>query len=128
MIGLLIRNTAARCPDLRMGILDAGVEPILRAAGSDSECAAEAYGALRDLGCDVQYVKVLEDGQIVSAYESFGGEKKLQFNPVYDDRDDFISRVEDNAEAPFKGQTPTSLEGSHDHDHDHVHSGDSGCC
>lgn len=100
---------------------------MLRAAGIDPLSAPEAYGALRDLGCDVQYVKVLEDGRVVSAYEVFGGEKKLQFNPVYDDRDDFISRVEENGQAPFKENKVASVI-DHDHDHDHVHSSEGGCC
>jgi hypothetical protein len=122
---LLFRNIAARCPELRDGILDAGAETVLRAAGIDTNCAPEAYGALRDLGCDVQYVKVV-DGQVVPAYETFGSAgASTKFRPVYDDRPDFTERIEENAEAPFKGQN-NNVGGGFDHDHEHSHSGD--CC
>ena len=93
----------------------------------DVMCAAEAYGALRDLGVEVQYVKILEDGNVVSAYETFGEVKNSKFNPIYDDRDDFYTRVEDEAEAPFKGQV--ELPSSYDHDHSGAaHEHGDGCC
>jgi hypothetical protein len=125
-----MRNIAARCPELRSDILDAGAESVLRACGQLSDCAPEAYAALRDLGCDVQYVKVLEDGRVVSAYEQFGEAKRLQFNPIYDDTEDIVTRVQDNAEAPFKGQgqqqqghqPEENKMVNFDHDHTHIHS------
>lgn len=43
---LAIRNIAARSPDLRNIILDAGVEPVLRAAGCLPDALDEAYGIL----------------------------------------------------------------------------------
>lgn len=73
---------------------------MLRNVGKDPNCAAEAYGALRDLGVDALYVKVLSDGSVVAAYEAFGSTKP-KFNPVYDDRGDMVDRVERSSEAPF---------------------------
>jgi len=43
---LAFRNIAARCPDLRSAMLDAGVEPVLRAAGLLQDALDEAYGIL----------------------------------------------------------------------------------
>ena len=101
---LSVRNIAARCPEFRNTLLDAGVETVLRTAGRLQDSVDEAYGALRDLGCEVQYVKVSKDGKIESAYESFGVKSKLQFNPVYDDAPDIEDRINSEAHAPFEGQ------------------------
>ncbi|CAN0054579.1 unnamed protein product, partial [Hapterophycus canaliculatus] len=51
---LCIRNIAARGPSLRAGLLDDGCEPALREAGKLRGCVDEAYGALRDLQCEVR--------------------------------------------------------------------------
>jgi len=106
---LAIRNIAARCPEYRMTLLDAGAEPVLRAAGRHQAAVDEAYGALRDLGVDVQKVRITEDGRVEAAYEQFGaaaaaggGERKLKFNPVYDDSINLAARVEEEAHAPFE--------------------------
>ena len=99
-------------------MLDAGTERVLRAVGKDPNCAPEAYGALRDLGIEALYVKVLDNGSVVAAYEAFG-ESKPRFNPVYDDRPDMEDRVDREAEAPFK-------ESSMLHDHSSCESGDCG--
>ncbi|CAM9565985.1 unnamed protein product, partial [Ectocarpus sp. 13 AM-2016] len=50
---LCIRNIAARGPSLRTPMLDEGCEPVLREAGKLRGCVDEAYGALRDLQCEV---------------------------------------------------------------------------
>ena len=41
---LAIRNIAARCPDLRNVMLDAGIESVLRSAGRLQDALDEAYG------------------------------------------------------------------------------------
>lgn len=51
---LCIRNIAARGPSLRQAMLDEGCETALREAGKLRGCVDEAYGALRDLQCDVR--------------------------------------------------------------------------
>ena len=62
----------------------------------------EAYGALRDLECEVHYVKVNEEGKVEPMYEQFGNTKtKMNFNPVWDEADDFDNRVVQEARAPF---------------------------
>ncbi|CAM9957182.1 unnamed protein product, partial [Choristocarpus tenellus] len=50
---LCIRNIAARCPSLRQRMLDEGCEELLREAGKHGGSIDEAYGALRDLQCEV---------------------------------------------------------------------------
>lgn len=109
---LAVRNIAARCKDLRGVILDSGIENMLRVAGRMQEAVDEAYGALRDLQCEVQYVKVNADGTAESMYEHFG-QAKPKFNPVYDDTADIDSRIEANATAPFRDE--------HVHDHNCNH-------
>ena len=49
-------------------------------------------GALRDLECQVQFIRVGEDGRVQNAYEAFGVTTKLRFNPVYDDAPDIEDR------------------------------------
>ena len=110
---LCIRNIAGRCPDFVKVLLDAGAEAVLRLAGRHQDCVDEAYAALRDLGCEVQYVKISENGSIESVFEHFGEKPKLNFNPVWDDRDDFTQRMQDEAQAPFANA------GAHDHSHEH---------
>ena len=90
---------------------------MLRAVGKDPNCAPEAYGALRDLGIETMYVKVLDNGSVVAAYEAFG-ENKPRFNPVFDDRPDMEERVDTHAKAPF------SESATH---HDHSNCGSSDC-
>ncbi|CAN0330579.1 unnamed protein product, partial [Ectocarpus sp. 4 AP-2014] len=51
---LCIRNIAARGPSLRTTMLDEGCETVLREAGKLRGCVDEAYGALRDLQCEVR--------------------------------------------------------------------------
>lgn len=50
---LCIRNVAARGPSLRQAMLDEGCESLIREAGKLRGCVDEAYGALRDLRCQV---------------------------------------------------------------------------
>lgn len=122
---LTIRNIAGRCPSLRGVLLDAGVEHVLREAGKLSTVVDEAYSALRDLECNVQYVKVTEDGSVVPAFEQFGAAPKLNFRPVYDEVDDLDDRINKEAKAPFPNQKPETAEFhdlDHDHSHEHVHS------
>lgn len=98
---LTIRNIAARCPDHRGKLLDEGVESILRGCGGFRDVVDEAYGALRDLGCEVTMVKVNEDGSAEAAYEQFGEGVKPKFNPVYDETYDINQRVVNESRAPF---------------------------
>lgn len=116
---LLLRNIAGRCPELRGTLLDCGVENVLRDAGRYQDCVDEAYGAMRDLGCDVQRVKVTQDGKIESAYEQFGsGTKSSKFNPSYDASYDIEMRVKQEAKAPF---AESNFDCDDDCDHDHHH-------
>lgn len=139
---LAVRNIAARCPELRTQLLDAGLEPVLRAAGRLSGVVDEAYAALRDLECDVHFVKISEDGTVAPAYEQFGAPlsgapaKKLQFNPVYDDDSGYIEqRVQEEARAPLQPENLRQDE-AHDHVFSSVQQGvaveasgaDSSCC
>jgi hypothetical protein len=112
---LCIRNIAGRCPEFVKVLLDAGAEAVLRLAGRHQDCVDEAYAALRDLGCEVQYVKITENGNVESVFEHFGEKQKLNFNPVWDDRDDFTQRMQEEAKAPFENL------GAHDHIHSHEH-------
>lgn len=123
---LTIRNISARCPELRSIILDAGFEDILRNAGRMTDVVDEAYGALRDLGCEVHYVRVNPDnGTIEPVYEQFGI-KTTKFNPIYDDDATVIQeRIQQEAKAPF----PISSSSIHnnyleddDNDDIHIHS------
>jgi len=107
---LCIRNISARCEGLRPQILDAGIEPLLRAAGRYQDSVDEAYGALRDLGCEVQRVRVDKDtGTVTTAFEEFGGYKAQgkpkRFNPIYDDRDDIVETVQENAKVTTPSRT-----------------------
>lgn len=105
---LTVRNIAARCPELRALLLDAGFEEILRSAGRITDVVDEAYAALRDLGCEVHYVKVSADGKIEPVYEQFGARvgnnMPMRFNPIYDNDDEVISqRVREEARPPLAG-------------------------
>jgi hypothetical protein len=124
---LCIRNIAARCPQFRTILLDAGVENVLRAAGRLRDAVDESYGALRDLQLEVQMVKVTEDGRVEAAFEQFGAQPKLNFNPVYDDTPSISQRVQEEAQAPFSkaqdnlrpSESTSCGSGCADHDHDH---------
>lgn len=98
---LTVRNIAARGPELRPVLLDAGFEDILRQAGRMMDVVDEAYGALRDLNCEVHYVKINAEGKAEPVYEQFGTKAKLQFNPIYDEYDGLTQRVQEEARAPF---------------------------
>ena len=116
---LAVRNIAARSPALRDELLGAGVEGVLRDAGKLQGAVDEAYAALRDLGCEVQFVKVSSDGQVAAAYEEFGGgQKKLNFNPDFDTSNNISDRVSEEAHAPFPN---CDAYDGHDHGHDHGH-------
>lgn len=103
---LCIRNIAGRCPELAPMLLDAGVEDVLRMAGRLQEAVDEAYGALRDLNCEVNRVKINADGTVEAAVEQFG-EKKTSFKAVWDDStkdtdtSNIEQRIEEAAQAPF---------------------------
>lgn len=108
---LCIRNIAGRCPELRQMLLDAGCEEVLRAAGRLQDAVDEAYGALRDLNCEVNRVKINEDGSIEAAVEQFG-EKKASFKAVWDDStggtentmpSNIEAKIQEAAQAPFAG-------------------------
>ena len=137
---------AARVPESRGAMLDAGAEEVLRAAGRHQAAVDEAYGALRDLGCEVQKVRITEDGRIEAAYEAFGSAGvatggKLRFNPVYDETSALSERVQEEAHAPFEAPTlrpfdvppaaAATANVGHDHSHQHEHAhgeGGGNCC
>ncbi len=123
---LTIRNIAGRCPELRSLLLDSGVESVLRDAGRITTCVDEAYSALRDLGVEVQYVKVTEQGTVMPAYEQFGS-TTLNFRPVYDEDDSISTRMNEEARAPFAADSGNiSVNYGHDHIHRH-HDHDDDC-
>jgi hypothetical protein len=115
---LLIRNIAGRCPELRGVLLDAGIEPVLREAGRYRGVVDEAYSALRDLGCEVQYVKVTEDGTVAPVYEQFGANSNRNFRPIYDEAEDMNQRMVEESRPPLR---------SYDHDHFHIDHDDDDC-
>jgi armadillo repeat-containing protein 6 len=112
---LAIRNIAARSPELRTRILDTGAEEVLRFAGRQQEAVDEAYGALRDLECEVQYVKISETGEVEAAHAQFGGQKP-KFNPVFDETYDLEQRVESEARAPFAADSKSVFRSDMDQD------------
>lgn len=136
---LTVRNIAARCPDLRESLLDAGMETVLRDAGGRfREVVDEAYAALRDLGCDAKVVSVDESlggVTVQEAFQQFGVGKKAQFNPVFEETADIVFRVASEAKAPFPRNrldadddsdedaaitaVDVSLNDEHKHDHEH---------
>lgn len=131
---LLIRNIAARCPELRNILLDGGVENILRSAGRFQDCIDEAYGALRDLECEVQRVKVNADGTVQPLYEQFGSASNSRFNPVFEESSIIHQRIQQEARAPFAHddheeeelnepccENHNNIDTNHDHNHDHTH-------
>jgi armadillo repeat-containing protein 6 len=131
---LTIRNIASRCPELRRRILDCNVEVMLRHAGRHQECIDEAYAALRDLECEVQYVKLSTDGKgYESAYETFGTSKP-KFNPVFEETYDIITRIDKEATAPFANPHGSSrLDEDDDNDdelegHGNHHQHSDTCC
>eukprot|EP00596_Hydrurales_sp_CCMP1899_P001535 CAMPEP_0119054640 /NCGR_PEP_ID=MMETSP1177-20130426/75210_1 /TAXON_ID=2985 /ORGANISM="Ochromonas sp, Strain CCMP1899" /LENGTH=100 /DNA_ID=CAMNT_0007034955 /DNA_START=1362 /DNA_END=1664 /DNA_ORIENTATION=- len=99
---------------MRSILLDAGVESVLRKAGTNRDAVDEAYAALRDLQCEVQFVKISETGQVEEAYTQFGQKEgepsKMRFNPVYDEGEDIYERVNDNAQAPFEKEKLRPIE------------------
>ncbi|CAM9495681.1 unnamed protein product [Phaeothamnion confervicola] len=97
---LAIRNAAARCTELRQPLLDAGAEPLLRAAGANRSCVDEAYAALRDLGCEAVLVARDEStGAAVAAVQGFG-DRKANFEPVVERSAGLERRVNEAAVAP----------------------------
>ena len=55
----------------------------------------EAYGALRDLECEVQMVKINAEGQVENVFEQFGSTKS-SFKAVYDEAPDIEKRIEED--------------------------------
>jgi hypothetical protein len=124
---LTIRNIAARCPQYRTKLLDEGVEGVLRSCGRYRDVVDEAYGALRDLECEVSVVRVNADGTAEAAYEHFGsgpmggGQTKPKFNPTFEESWDINQRVANEARAPFsikEEEDEYDSEGEHGHVHD----------
>ncbi|CAM9719548.1 unnamed protein product [Ectocarpus fasciculatus] len=96
---LCIRNIAARGPSLRPAMLDEGCEAVLREAGKLRGCVDEAYGALRDLQCEVGLVTMGESGKVQIGVTAFG-EEKPNFNPSLQETKDLEERIEGSATAP----------------------------
>ena len=69
----------------------------------------EAYAALRDLGCEVHYIKINAEGKAEPVYEQFGGNPgKLQFNPIYEEDERILEKVQEEARAPFAAPISTT--------------------
>lgn len=86
-----------------------GFEDILRAAGRIQDVVDEAYAALRDLGCEVHYIKINAEGKAEPVYEQFGGNPgKLQFNPIYEEDERILEKVQEEARAPFAAPISTT--------------------
>eukprot|EP00904_Undaria_pinnatifida_P005168 jgi/Undpi1/1781/HiC_scaffold_12.g05168.m1 len=96
---LCIRNIAARGPELRSKMLDEGCETALREAGKVRGCVDEAYGALRDLQCEVGLVTMGEGGKIQVGIKAFG-EDKPNFNPSLQQTRGLDERIEGSSTAP----------------------------
>jgi hypothetical protein len=100
---LAVRNLVSRTPELAEAFLDAGAEPLLRAAGRFQESVDEAYAALRDLKCDVRRVVVdPSTGLARDAVEQFG-QAKTNFNPCFETSNDVEGRIAEAAAAPAAG-------------------------
>lgn len=110
---LTFRNIAARCPHLHPKLLDAGAEEVLRQAGRAQESVDEAYGALRDLNIEVQFVRVDTAGMASMAFEEFGVSKP-KFNPVFDETCDLDDRVATESRAPFAPDSSSVFRGDED--------------
>lgn len=95
---LCIRNIAARGPSLRNRMLDEGCEGALREAGKLGGCVDEAYGALRDLRCEVELVTIGENGKVQVGVKAFG--EQVNFNATTDETRDIQKRVQNSAAAP----------------------------
>lgn len=98
---LAIRNIAARNPDVRCIFLDAGVENLLRTAGTLQGSMDEAYAAMRDLGVDVTLVRLTSEGTVTCVFETFGGGLNKGFNPSFETSNDIEDRVSQEARAPY---------------------------
>lgn len=83
---LAIRNIVARSPELREPFYHENIEPVLRIAQSQRACGDEAYAALRDLGCDIQY------------YEKKGS---ANFNPTIKQSNQLHQSIQHVAKPPF---------------------------
>lgn len=119
---MVIRNIAGRSPELHSFMLDAGIESVIRDASRLQGAVDSAYAALRDLGIDVQYVKLAADGTVQPVYEHFGDNKVTNFSATFDTAHDFYDRVDVESKAPFSGcDTFGNPHNDHDHDHDHQH-------
>ncbi len=100
---LAVRNLVSRTPELADLFLDAGAEPLLRAAGRFQESVDEAYAALRDLKCEVRRVVVdPATGKARDAVEQFG-QARTNFNPCFDTSNDVDGRIAEAAVAPAAG-------------------------
>ncbi|CAN0352096.1 unnamed protein product [Ascophyllum nodosum] len=98
---LCIRNIAARGPSLRSAMLDEGCETALREAGKLRGCVDEAYGALRDLRCEVDLMTMSETGELQVGVKAFGQEKP-NFDPSLQQTSCLAGRISSAAAAPFR--------------------------
>lgn len=96
---LAVRNMIVRNQDLKEVILEAGFEPILKAAGQFQGSVDEAYAALRDLGCEGIGMKKYDETGKEIKLQMFG-EKKANFNSSLMETKDIENRVNANAKAP----------------------------
>jgi hypothetical protein len=137
---LMLHNIINRCPEYKRVFLDYHIEEYIQNISSRlNSVKDEAYTLLRDLGINIQYMKVDETtGKLVPVYEMFGNPteivgsktgKKLNFNPVFDETSDMADRVEEEAHAPFplepshshKPRFDEEMEQTSGHDHKHEH-------
>eukprot|EP01084_Bolivina_argentea_P279178 477255_1 len=96
---LALRNIAARSKESRTALLDEGANECLCAAGRLQGAVDEAYGALRDLGCDIQLTTFLSDGSKKVGAQAFG-ESKARFNTSQEPSEGLDGRIENTAASP----------------------------
>jgi hypothetical protein len=126
-ICLMLHNIINRCPEFKNIFLDYHLEDVLRnISGRLPTVKDESYVLLRDLGINIQYVKLDEDsGKFVPVYEAFGSQANKNFRPVYDDATNYIeTRIQEEARPPLAPPVTVDVdeESDHSHKHDHSHS------
>ena len=133
-ICLMLHNMINRCPEYKQIFLDYHLEEYLQTiSGQLPTVKDESYMLLRDLGINIQYMKVDEiTGKLVPVYESFGQQSNKNFRPVYDETDHLQNRMVEESRAPFAATEMKEVvveinrtsddrhDGDHD-DHDHTH-------
>lgn len=128
-ICLMLHNIINRCPEYKTILLDYHIDEYLQTiSGKLSTVKDESYVLLRDLGIQIQYMKMDENtGKLIPVYESFGNQLNKNFRPVFDETNHLQDRVVEESHAPFANEKDVIIEVKHskkkhdDHDHSHDH-------